>query len=84
MSIRLTIPSTIHLSYYIRLQLYIYLGLVTFTAELNSSIMRQLMEGLAYCHVHNFLHRDIKCSNILMNNRGQVVFEIYQMAEQYP
>merc|ERR1719186_991784 len=41
-------------------------GLVTFTQELNASIMRQIMEGLAYCHDRNFLHRDIKCSNILI------------------
>lgn len=44
-------------------------GLVDFTEFNNASIMKQLLEGLNYCHKKNFLHRDIKCSNILMNNR---------------
>jgi len=58
-------------------------GLVTFTQELNASIMRQIMEGLAYCHDRNFLHRDIKCSNILMNNRGQVKLADFGLARLY-
>ena len=44
-------------------------GMVDFTEEHIASIMNQLLEGLAYCHSKNFLHRDIKCSNILMNNK---------------
>lgn len=44
-------------------------GLVTFTEEHIKSMFRQIMEGLNYCHKRNFLHRDIKGSNILMNNK---------------
>lgn len=58
-------------------------GLVKFTEGLNASIMRQIMEGLAYCHERNFLHRDIKCSNILMNNRGQVKLADFGLARLY-
>lgn len=44
-------------------------GLVHFSEYHIKSFMKQLMEGLDYCHKKNFLHRDIKCSNILLNNR---------------
>ena len=47
-------------------------GLVHFNENHIKSFMRQLMEGLDYCHKKNFLHRDIKCSNILLNNRYDV------------
>ncbi|XP_050432560.1 cyclin-dependent kinase 12-like [Adelges cooleyi] len=47
-------------------------GIVDFTVKDNASIMRQLLEGLNYCHKQNFIHRDIKCSNILLNNKGEL------------
>lgn len=43
--------------------------MMDFSEQVNASIMKQLLEGLNYCHNKNFLHRDIKCSNILMNNK---------------
>ena len=47
-------------------------GLVTLS-ELNiASLMKQLMQVLAFCHTNKFLHRDIKCSNILVNNRYDI------------
>lgn len=48
-------------------------GMVDFNELNNASIMKQLLDGLNYCHKKNFLHRDIKCSNILMNNRYEGV-----------
>lgn len=47
-------------------------GMVEFTVKDNAIIMRQLLEGLNYCHKQNFIHRDIKCSNILLNNKGEL------------
>ncbi|KAL7040624.1 hypothetical protein ACKWTF_000469 [Chironomus riparius] len=35
-------------------------------------ISRQLLEGINYCHKNQIIHRDLKLSNILMNNKGQV------------
>ena len=44
-------------------------GFVLFDELHIASFMKQLLEGLNFCHKKNFLHRDIKCSNILLNNR---------------
>ncbi|KAH8368246.1 hypothetical protein KR084_008919 [Drosophila pseudotakahashii] len=58
-------------------------GMVDFNEENNASIMKQLLDGLNYCHKKNFLHRDIKCSNILMNNRGKVKLADFGLARLY-
>ncbi|XP_053322229.1 cyclin-dependent kinase 13 [Spea bombifrons] len=58
-------------------------GLVHFNEYHIKSFMRQLMEGLDYCHKKNFLHRDIKCSNILLNNRGQIKLADFGLARLY-
>ena len=44
-------------------------GMVTFEEVHLQSLMRQLVEALHYCHQRNFLHRDLKCSNIFVNNK---------------
>ncbi|KAG0415284.1 hypothetical protein HPB47_007560, partial [Ixodes persulcatus] len=58
-------------------------GLVEFNELHVASFMKQLLEGLSYCHRKNFLHRDIKCSNILMNNRGQIKLADFGLARLY-
>lgn len=58
-------------------------GEVTFTENNIAHIMHQLLDGLAYCHRNNFLHRDIKCSNILVNNDGQVKLADFGLARLY-
>lgn len=44
-------------------------GVLDLNDDQIASFMKQLLEGLNYCHSKNFLHRDIKCSNILINNK---------------
>lgn len=58
-------------------------GLVRFSEDHIKSFMKQLLEGLDYCHKKNFLHRDIKCSNILLNNSGQIKLADFGLARLY-
>ncbi|KAK6165691.1 hypothetical protein SNE40_022572 [Patella caerulea] len=58
-------------------------GFVAFREENIASFMKQLLDGLHYCHSMNFLHRDIKCSNILLNNKGQIKLADLGLARYY-
>lgn len=35
-------------------------------------IAKECLEGLVYLHSKNYMHRDIKCENILLSRNGQV------------
>lgn len=58
-------------------------GMVHLKEEHIASFTKQLLDGLNYCHKKNFLHRDIKCSNILLNNRGQIKLGDWGLARLY-
>lgn len=40
--------------------------------ETVKSFMMQLLKGLAFCHSHNVLHRDLKPQNLLINKNGEL------------
>ncbi|XP_062574759.1 cyclin-dependent kinase 13-like [Saccostrea cucullata] len=58
-------------------------GMCHLKEEHVASFTKQLLDGLNYCHKKNFLHRDIKCSNILLNNRGQIKLADWGLARLY-
>lgn len=40
-------------------------------------IMKQILDGLYYCHSKSILHRDIKLDNILLNGKGDIKVILY-------
>lgn len=44
-------------------------NIVEFSEVQVASLFKQLLLALEHCHNLNFLHRDIKCANILINNK---------------
>lgn len=45
--------------------------------------MKQLLEGINYLHQENYLHRDIKTANILIDNRGNLQIADFGLARYY-
>ncbi|CAD7701429.1 unnamed protein product [Ostreobium quekettii] len=54
-----------------------------FTISQVKCIMQQLLSGLAYLHENWVIHRDLKFSNILYNNKGEVKICDFGLARQY-
>eukprot|EP01105_Mastigella_eilhardi_P026712 TRINITY_DN7847_c0_g1_i3.p1 TRINITY_DN7847_c0_g1~~TRINITY_DN7847_c0_g1_i3.p1 ORF type:complete len:308 (+),score=81.80 TRINITY_DN7847_c0_g1_i3:140-1063(+) len=54
-----------------------------FTESEVKCLMKQLLLGVAYLHEHWVIHRDIKSSNLLYNNRGQLKLADFGLARTY-
>ena len=40
--------------------------------DLVKSYLYQMLKGIAFCHMHRVLHRDMKPQNLLIDGRGQL------------
>lgn len=54
-----------------------------FLASEVKTLMQQLLSAIAMCHDNWILHRDLKTSNLLMNNRGQIKVADFGLARTY-
>ncbi|KAG8383532.1 hypothetical protein BUALT_Bualt04G0023300 [Buddleja alternifolia] len=54
-----------------------------FTVPQIKCYMKQLLMGLHYCHAHEVLHRDIKGSNLLIDNEGNLKLADFGLARYF-
>ncbi|KAL1935248.1 hypothetical protein VTP01DRAFT_4388 [Rhizomucor pusillus] len=46
-------------------------------------LMHQLMKGIAFCHEHKVLHRDLKPQNLLINKKGELKLGDFGLARAF-
>nr|XP_011464923.1 PREDICTED: probable serine/threonine-protein kinase At1g09600 isoform X2 [Fragaria vesca subsp. vesca] len=56
---------------------------IKFTEAQIKCYMQQLLHGLEHCHSHGILHRDIKGSNLLIDNYGNLKIADFGLATFY-
>jgi len=54
-----------------------------FTTPQIKCYMKQLLEGMMYCHRNRVLHRDIKGSNLLINDEGMLKLADFGLARPF-
>lgn len=47
------------------------------------SYLRQLLDGISYCHKHRILHRDLKPQNLLIDSRGNIKLADFGLARAF-
>ncbi|XP_046966967.1 cyclin-dependent kinase 2 [Vanessa cardui] len=51
--------------------------------DLVKSYLRQLLDGIAYCHAHRVLHRDLKPQNLLVDTEGHIKLADFGLARAF-
>lgn len=51
--------------------------------ELVKSYLYQLINGIAYCHAHRILHRDLKPQNLLIDRKGSLKLADFGLARAF-
>lgn len=54
-----------------------------FLASEIKTLLLQLLSAIAFCHDNWIVHRDLKTSNLLMNNRGQIKLADFGLARTF-
>ncbi len=47
------------------------------------SYLYQLLQGIAYCHAHRVLHRDLKPQNLLIDRAGNIKLADFGLARAF-
>ena len=45
--------------------------------------MHQLLQGIAFCHGHRVLHRDLKPQNLLIDKEGRIKLADFGLARAF-